>query len=132
MSTTATPAAEANPAPAPASPADTIAGVFAGVQAINAQISDPAITATITGALQRLTVVQALATAVQDGVNDLRAHTTVQLAAVGAAANKLVDTGDVEQWKKTVTALQLATHQSQQRLEALIALAQRGSPAGTS
>lgn len=128
MSTTATSASvDPGPAPVPANPAAVVAGVFASVQAINALISDPATTREITSALQRLATVQSLATAMQDAVNDLRAHTTAQLAATGAAATKLIATGDVDQWKKTVAALQLATTQSQDRLEKLLTLAQRGA-----
>ena len=117
--------------PPPATPGPVpIAGVLALTQAITAEATNPIVTEAVATALQRLTTVQSLATAIQDAVNDLRAHTTAQLAATGAAAAKLVETGDVELWKKTVAALQLATAQSEQRLARLIAHAQgHASPA---
>lgn len=115
-------APEAPAAPALARPADPAAGVIAAVAAINAEISDPVLNHHIRDAIQRLQVNQALATALQDAVADLRAHATIQLAAIGGAATQLLATGDVKRWHETTGTLIAATDRSQQRLAELVAL----------
>lgn len=117
------PPAAAQPPPPPSGA--PVAEVIAAVAAINAEISSPVASTQIAAAILQLTTVQSLATAIQDAVNDLRSHTTTQLAAVGAAAAQLVATGDLKKFRDTLSTLELATKQSQQRLESLLALAQR-------
>lgn len=113
----------ASPSPAPGS--EATAGVLATVAAITAELANPTVIEEVTVAMHRLALVQSLATAIQDAVSDLRNHTTAQIAAVGGAAAKLIETGDVKAWRGTVEALQLATEHSQRRLESLIELARR-------
>ena len=114
------------PASLPSDPETGVtAGVLATVAAITAELANPTVTDEVTGAMHRLALVQSLATAIQDAVNDLRHHTTVQIAAIGGAAAKLIETGDVKAWRGTVDALQLATQHSQHRLESLIELSRR-------
>lgn len=117
MNTTQDPAA-----PEFASAPDPTAAVIATVTAINAEIANPAINEHICAAIQRLQVTQALTTAIQDAVADLRAHATIQLAAVGGAATHLLATGDVKRWQDTVATLTAATERSQLRLGELVAL----------
>lgn len=107
---------------------DPTAGVLAAVAAINSEIAEPTITAQVADAMQRLVVVQTLATALNDAVANLRGHATTHLAAIGAAAADLVATGDVTKWRETVDALEVTTRDSQQRLEALLGLIQRTTP----
>lgn len=101
------------------------AAVVKRVSTITAELSSPAVSRAVTDAIHRLTLTQTLATVIQDAVNDLRAHTTTQLAAVGAAATELVHTGDTAKWEKTVNALQLATKHAHDRLANALALARQ-------
>lgn len=118
-----------NPSRSAPAPDSVVASVFANTAAIVAELSNPATTEQVAAAIQRLALVQSLATAIQDAVNDLRAHATLKLAGVGAASTKLIETGDVDTWRKTVDALETATTTAQERLAALIALAQNATTA---